>query len=125
MNRIMSFFKAYWRIFLYFGIIMLLIWIAFLLHIDRRVIAFSVIIIGFITQLFTEMLGIIALIPILGPVLVKVISLPFIIIINGLGYIVTFFAFRKGYKVEVAKSKMFTTAMLIGVVLGFILGKLL
>lgn len=125
MGKFKSFFKAYWRIFLYFFGIMLLVWIAFLLKIDRRIIAFGVIIIGFITQLFTELLSIIALIPVLGPVLVRIVSLPFIIIINALGYIVTFFAFRKGYKVEVAKSKMFTTAMLIGVVLGFILGKLL
>ncbi len=125
MSRIGTFFKAYWKIFLYFLGVLLLIWIAFLLHIDKRVIAFSVIIIGFITQLFAEILGIVALIPILGPVLVKIISLPFIIIINGIGYIVTFFAFKKGYKVEVAKSKMFTTALLIGIVLGFILGKLL
>lgn len=125
MERLRQIARAYWKIIVAFAIVMLLIWAGFLLHIDKKIIAFAVIIFGFVTQLFTELLAIIALIPLLGPFIVKVISLPFILIINGLAYIVTFFAFKKGYKIEVARSKMFTTAILIGIIIGFILGKLL
>lgn len=125
MEKLRQIARAYGKIGVAFAIVMLLIWAGFILHIDKKVIAFAVIIFGFVTQLFTELLAIIALIPFLGPFIVKIISLPFILIINGLAYIVTFFAFKKGYKVEVARSKMFTTAILIGVIIGFILGKLL
>lgn len=125
MERMKTFFRAYWKIISGFVLIMLLVYLGFLLGIDRKVVAFVVVIIGLITQLFAEMLALVAFIPILGPVIVKVVSLPFIFLINALGYMVTFFAFRKGYKVEVAKSKLFTTAMLIGVVIGYIIGKLI
>lgn len=125
MEKAKTFFRAYWKIISGFLLIMLLVYLGFLLGIDRKVVAFVVVIIGLITQLFAEMLALLAFIPVLGPVIVKVVSLPFIFLINALGYMVTFFAFRKGYKVEVAKSKLFTTAMLIGVVIGYIIGKLI
>lgn len=125
MQKTREFFRAYWKILSGFILIMLLIYLGFLLDIDRKVVAFVVVIVGLLTQLFAEMLALVALIPLLGPVIVKVVSLPFIFLINAMGYIVTFFAFKKGYKVEVSKSKLFTTAMLIGVVIGYIIGKLI
>ena len=125
MEKMKTFIRAYKKIFLYFLIIIFFVWIAFLLHIDKRIIGFSVVIVGFITQLFMQIMGLIALIPVIGPLIVKIVTLPFIIIVNFIGYIVTLFAFKKGYKVEVAKSKMFTSALLIGIVIGFIVGKLL
>jgi len=103
----------------------LLIYLSFRFGINKPVTALIVILFGVFSQLFAEMLAIIALIPIAGPVIVKVISIPVIILLNGIGYIVTFFAFKKGYKMEVAKSKLFTTALLIGVMFGYLLGKLL
>ncbi|MCK4523567.1 hypothetical protein KAU15_01450, partial [candidate division WOR-3 bacterium] len=124
-EKMKTFIRAYKKIFLYFLIIIFFVWIAFLLHIDKRIIGFSVVIVGFITQLFMQIMGLIALIPVIGPLIVKIVTLPFIIIVNFIGYIVTLFAFKKGYKVEVAKSKMFTSALLIGIVIGFIVGKLL
>ncbi len=125
MEKLKTFIRAYKKIFLYFLIIIFFVWIAFLLHIDKRIIGFSVVIVGFITQLFMQIMGLIALIPVIGPLIVKIVTLPFIIIVNFIGYVVTLFAFKKGYKVEVAKSKMFTSALLIGIVIGFIVGKLL
>ncbi len=125
MERAKTFIRAYKKIFIYFLIIIFFVWIAFLLHIDKKIIGFSVVIVGFITHLFMEIMGLVALIPVIGPLIVRIVTLPFIIIVNFIGYIVTLFAFKKGYKVEVAKSKMFTTALLIGIVIGFIVGKLL
>lgn len=125
MGKMKTFIRAYKKILIYFLIVLVCIWIAFLLHIDKKIIGFSVVIVGFITHLFMEMMGLIALIPVIGPLIVKIVTLPFIIIVNFIGYIVTLFAFKKGYKVEVAKSKMFTSALLIGIVIGFIVGRLL
>ncbi len=125
MKKISLYVKAYWKIFLLFVLAMTLITIAFYLKIDKKAIAFFVIVFGFLTQLFTEILGLVALVPILGPIIVKLLTLPVIIIINGIGYLVTFFAFKKGYKIEVAKSKLFSTALLTGIIIGYIIGKLL
>ncbi len=125
MEKMKTFIRAYKKIFVYFLIIVCFIWIAFLLGIDKKIIGFSVVIIGFITHLFMEIMGLVALIPVIGPLIVRIVTLPFIIVVNFIGYIVTLFAFKKGYKVEVAKSKMFTSALLIGIVIGFIVGKLL
>lgn len=103
----------------------ILIYLSFRFGINKPVTALIVILFGVFSQLFAEILAIIALIPIAGPIIVKVISIPVIILMNGIGYIITFFAFKKGYKMEVAKSKLFTTALLIGVMLGYLLGKIL
>jgi len=101
------------------------LYLSFLFGFDKKVTAVVIIGVGLLTQLFTEMLALIALVPLVGPIFVKIISIPIIILINGIGYIVTFFAFRKGYKMEVAKSKMITTTLLIGILIGYVVGKLL
>ncbi|PIP13432.1 MAG: hypothetical protein COX48_04250 [bacterium (Candidatus Stahlbacteria) CG23_combo_of_CG06-09_8_20_14_all_34_7] len=103
----------------------LLIYISFRFGINKPITVLVVILFGMFTHLFSEILAIIALIPIAGPIIVKIISIPIIILLNGIGYIITFFAFKKGYKVEIAKSKIFTTALLIGIVFGYLLGKLI
>lgn len=103
----------------------LLIYLSFQFGFDKKITAIVIIIFGILTQLFTEMLALIAIVPFIGPLIVKVISIPFIILLNGIGYLVTFFALKKGYKIEVAKSKMFTTALLIGIMIGYIIGKIL
>ncbi|MGE3062776.1 MAG: hypothetical protein AB7T10_04000 [bacterium] len=103
----------------------LFIYLSFRFGINKPITALIVIMFGVFSQLFAEMLALVSLIPIVGPIIVKVISIPIIILMNGIGYIVTFFAFKKGYKMEVARSKLFTTALLIGVMLGYLLGKIL
>lgn len=120
-----EYYKQHKLLILIFFLSILLIYLSFRFGINKPITALVVILFGIFTQLFSEMLAIIALVPIAGPVIVKVISIPVIILLNGIGYIVTFFAFKKGYKMEVAKSKLFTTALLIGVMIGYLLGKIL
>lgn len=122
---LIDYFKDHKLMILIFFSSLLLIYISFRFGINKPVTAIIVIFFGIVSQLFSEILAIIALIPVAGPVIVKVISIPVIILLNGIGYIVTFFAFKKGYKMEVEKSKLFTTALLIGVMFGYLLGKLI
>ena len=100
-------------------------WWAIERHVDTGVIAGSVLVVGLITNAFTWLLGIIALVPLIGPLVVKVLSVGFIWLLNGVGYLVSFIAIKRGYSKDVLTYRGLTVAVIIGICIGFILGKLL
>jgi len=124
-----EFFKDYYKrnkiLLLVFLSLLLLVFVVFEFHLNKPIAAILILLVGMVTHIFTELLALLALVPIFGPVLVKIISLPFIILLNGITYLVSFFALRKGYKVEMLKSRSFTTTLLLGILLGYILGKII
>ncbi|MEJ5306955.1 MAG: hypothetical protein WHT27_01480 [candidate division WOR-3 bacterium] len=124
-----KFFKDYYKrnklLILIFLTLLLLVFIVFEFNLNKPIAALLILIVGMITHMFTELLALLALVPIIGPVLVKIISLPFIILLNGITYLVSFFALRKGYKMEMLKSRSFTTTLLFGILIGYILGKII
>ena len=74
-------------------------------------------------QVFSQVLFIIQSIPYIGPIIAKVIVWPFFITINGIAYLVTLTFIRiRGVK-EVTNAKLLTSIFLIGILLGFILGR--
>ncbi len=74
-------------------------------------------------QVFSQVIFIIQSIPYIGPIVAKVIVWPFFITINGIAYLVTLTFIRiRGVK-EVTNAKLLTTVFLIGILLGFILGR--
>jgi amino acid transporter len=74
-------------------------------------------------QVFSQVIFIIQSIPYIGPVVAKVIVWPFFITINAVAYLVTLTFIRiRGVK-EVANAKLLTTVFLVGILLGFILGR--
>lgn len=74
-------------------------------------------------QVFSQVIFIIQSIPYIGPIIAKVIVWPFFITINGIAYLVTLTFIRvRGVK-EVANAKLLTAVFLIGILLGFILGR--
>jgi len=76
-------------------------------------------------QVFSQVIFIIQSIPYIGPMVAKVIVWPFFITINGIAYLVTLTFIRiRGVK-EVANAKLLTTVFLIGILLGFILGRVI
>jgi len=102
-----------------------LVWLGLYLNVDRSVIAGSVLVVGLISNAFAWLLGIIALVPIIGPVIVKVLSIGFIWLLNAVGYLVSYIAIRRGYSKDVLTYRGLTVAVIIGIVIGFVLGKLL
>ena len=75
-------------------------------------------------QVFSQVIFIIQSIPYIGPVVAKVIVWPFFITINAVAYLVTLTFIRiRGVK-EVTNAKLLTTVFLIGILLGFILGRI-
>ena len=76
-------------------------------------------------QIFSQAIFIIQSIPYIGPVVAKVIVWPFFIAINGVAYLVTLFFIKiKGIK-EVTNARILTTVFLVGILLGFILGRVI
>jgi hypothetical protein len=91
---------------------------------DKKIVAAGVIAFGLMTQAFSGAFSILSAVPVVGPVIVKAVTLPFILLVNGIGYVVTFFALRRGYKLDVMKSRFIIGMFLAGTLLGFILGRL-
>jgi hypothetical protein len=102
-----------------------LVWLGLHFNVDRSVIAGSVVAVGLVSNAFAWLLGIIALVPIIGPIVVKVLSIGFIWLLNAVGYLVSYIAIRRGYSKDVLTYRGITVAVIIGIVIGFVLGKLL
>ena len=102
-----------------------LVWLGLHFNVDRSVIAGSVVAIGLLSNAFAWLLGIVALVPVIGPLIVKVLSIGFIWLLNAVGYLVAFIAIRRGYSKDVLTYRGLTIAVIIGIVIGFVLGKLL
>jgi hypothetical protein len=102
-----------------------LVWLGLYFNVDRSVIAGSVLAVGLLSNAFAWLLGFIALVPVIGPIIVKVLSIGFIWLLNAVGYLVAYIAIRRGYSKDVLTYRGLTIAVIIGIVIGFVLGKLL
>ena len=101
-----------------------LTWWAIEERVNVSVIAGSLVVVGLITNAFAWLLGIVALVPIIGPLIVKVLSIGFIWLLNAVGYLVSFIAIKRGYSKDVLTYRGLTVAVIIGIVIGFVIGKL-
>lgn len=101
-----------------------LAWFALRHNVDQSVVAGSVVAVGLISNAFAWLLSLIALVPVIGPIIVKVLSVGFIWLLNALGYLVSYIAIRRGYSKDVLTYRGLTVALIIGIVIGFVIGKL-
>ena len=99
-------------------------WWGYEAQLEPAVIAGSVLVVGLLSNAFAWLLGLIALVPVIGPLIVKVLSVGFIWLLNGVGYLVSFIAIKRGYSKDVLTYRGLTLAVIIGIVIGFILGRL-
>ena len=95
------------------------------LGIDKHVIGGVVILVGLIGQAFAALVVWIGFVPFVGPLIAKVLALPFIWLINGIGYLASIIAIKRGYSKDVINYRVITVALLIGITIGYILGKLI
>ena len=93
--------------------------------IDKKLIVFTAFIIGVFTEIFAGIAVLIAAIPIIGPMIIKIVSIPIFWILNALGTLVSGLAIKKGYATELAKGRIMTLALLIGMIIGYIIGNLI
>lgn len=92
---------------------------------DKQAVTFLVLIFGLISEAFIGIIGLIGLIPVIGPILAKVLALPFFWILNAIGYFLSFIAIKRGYSKTVLDYRILTVIFLIGIAVGFIIGKLI
>lgn len=85
----------------------------------------GVVLLAAASHVFAWILGIITLVPIIGPLLVKVLSLSIIWLLNAVGYLVSYVAIKRGYSKDVLTYRAVTIALITGIVIGFILANLL
>jgi hypothetical protein len=114
-----------WKIVCILLALVLFVAVAQRIGLDKRAIVIIVLFFGHVTYLFSILVGLIAAIPVIGPPIASVISLPFFLIVNAVVYVVTLFSLRKGYARDVLGSRVLVTTLLIGMIIGYALGKLL
>lgn len=120
-----SIFRQHRNTFILWAAIIAAMLILLSFHVDKKVIAIFTITLGLLTKAFAGLGALIALIPVAGPLIVKLFALPFFWIVNGLAYLVSLIAIKQGYSKEVIKSRVLAIAVLIGILIGYILGHLL
>ena len=93
--------------------------------IDKKLILFTAFIVSVFTEIFAGIGILVAAIPVIGPMIIKIVSIPIFWILNALGTLVSGIAIKKGYATELAKGRIMTLALLIGMIIGYIIGNLI
>ena len=106
-----------------FLILAVLVYVGYQYKIDHKVILGSTVLIGLLSGAFAWLVGIIGLIPIVGPILVKVLSIGFIWLLNAVGYVISYIAIKRGYSKDVLTYRGLTIALIAGIVIGYIVAQ--
>lgn len=99
-------------------------WLVYQKNFDATVATGGALLVGFYTGLVGWLLGVIAMVPIIGPILVKVLTMSFIWLLNAVGYVVSYVAIKRGYSKDVLTYRGLTIALIVGMVIGYVLGHL-
>tara|TARA_Y100001954_G_C15489508_1_gene444412 strand:+ start:311 stop:640 length:330 start_codon:yes stop_codon:yes gene_type:complete len=92
---------------------------------NKKLIVFIAFIISVFTEFFVGFSALIASIPLVGPMIIKIVAIPVFWIFNAIGTLVSGLAIKKGYATELAKGRILTLALLIGMIIGYIIGNLI
>ncbi len=120
-----DFFKHRWKHLLAWTIILVTCLIALKMGVDEKIIVFVTLTLGFFTQIFAGFGALIAMVPWVGPLVIKVFTIPFFWLVNAMGYFVSIIAIKKGYSKQFTSSRVLTVALLFGIIIGYILGHII
>ena len=113
-----------WRIMLpVFLVLAVLIYLGYRYHLDHKVIFGSTVLIGLLSGAFSWLVGVLGLIPLIGPILVKILSIGLIWLLNAIGYVISYIAIKRGYSKDVLTYRGLTIALIIGIVIGYIIAQ--
>ena len=93
--------------------------------IDKKLIVFSAFIISVFTEAFVGFSALVAAVPVVGPMIIKIVTIPVFWVFNAMGTLVSGLAIKKGYATELARGRILTLALLIGMIIGYIIGNLI
>ena len=111
-------------IFTLFGI-GVIVYLMLVFKLDIRAITIITLLLGYITNVFVGFTALVGLVPVIGPLIVKVFTIPFFWLLNGIGYFTSVYAIKKGYGSDVMNHRLITIVLLMGIVLGYIFGHLI
>ena len=120
-----DFFKLRWKHLLVWIVILLIIIIALKMGVDEKIVVFVTLALGFFTQIFAGFGALIAMVPWIGPFVIKVFTIPFFWMLNAMGYFVSIIAIKKGYSKQLTRSRVLTVALLFGIIIGYVLGHII
>jgi len=120
-----KFFKNNWKKILIWTLVLIAIFIALKLGIDKKIVVFATLVLGVFTQVFVGLGATVALVPWVGPLVIKVLTIPFFWVVNALGYFVSIIVIKKGYTKEYMGTRVMTLVLLIGIVIGYVIGHLI
>jgi hypothetical protein len=92
------------------------------LGLDKKIIGLVALLLGFVTQLFAGLVALIGMVPLVGPILVKVLTLPLFILINGVASMISIFLVRRGLTTDVVHARMMALVFIFGLTLGILIG---
>lgn len=124
-QRTLDIITEYWKTFVFLIATGVFIYVGLELEWDKEIMAGFVVLFGILSHAFAGVVGLIALVPIIGPLLIKVLSIPIFWLLNAGGYFVSILFVKKGYGSSVVQGRVLTMVLLLGIVIGFILGKLI
>lgn len=123
-----GFLRRRWLV-VFWMVLLFIVFAGYALGLDRQAVAAAAIIWGLASQIFAVALsfaaGLLGGIPVLGPVIVKVITIPLVLLINGLAFLASLVGIKIGHKRRVFESRVAATILMIGILIGYILGKLI
>lgn len=117
--------KIYFKKIIFWCFLTMIITIAINYGIDKKIIVLSAFIISVFTEAFVGLGVIIAAIPIIGPMIIKIITIPVFWVFNAMGTLISGVAIKKGYATELVKGRILTVALLMGIIVGYIIGNLI
>ncbi|MGB2868540.1 MAG: hypothetical protein WBD36_08825 [Bacteroidota bacterium] len=125
LQKIRQFFFNYEYALVAWLIIGLLVAVGIYLGIDKHIIGAVVVLVGVLGQAFAALVAWIGFVPFVGPIIAKVLSLPFIWLLNGIGYLASLIAIKRGYSKDVVNYRVITVTLLVGITIGYVVGKVI
>ena len=120
-----SLLKIFYKKIIFWIILALIVAIAINYGIEKKIIVFIAFIISVFTEAFVGIGALVAAIPLIGPMIIKIITIPVFWVFNAMGTLVSGLAIKKGYATELARGRILTLALLIGMIIGYIIGNLI
>lgn len=106
-------------------LIAFLVWLGLRFNVDEKVIAGIALIFALLSGAFAWLVALITIVPVIGPLIIKVLSIPLVWLINGIGYLVSYTAIKRGYSKDVLTYRGLTITLIIGIVIGFVIANLI
>ena len=124
-QNVIGFLQRNYKLLITWAIIIIAVIVGIHFRVDKGIIVVLVMIFGLFAEAFSGLIALLATVPVIGPIVAKVLTMPIFWFFNALGYFVPLVAIKRGYKKEVINYRFVTMVFLTGFAVGFIIAKLL